>query len=60
MGLFEEHEIPWDRLAFPVMRKTLELFFEDRRSGRFRSHSGDIIVNPADRANPEIRFVSTP
>lgn len=59
VGLFEEHEIPWERLAFPVMRKTLELFFEDRRSGRFRSHSGDIIVNPADRANPEIRFVST-
>lgn len=28
--LFTETEIPWDDLAFPTIRKTLELFFADR------------------------------
>jgi len=28
--LFSESEIPWDDLAFPTIRKTLELFFADR------------------------------
>jgi len=27
--LFAESEIPWDELAFPTIRKTLELFFAD-------------------------------
>jgi 8-oxo-dGTP pyrophosphatase MutT (NUDIX family) len=38
--LFAEHEIPWDELAFPTIRTTLELFFADRRKvlegGRLR------------------------
>lgn len=57
--LFREDEIPWDELAFPVMRKTLELYFEDRRSGRFRSHVGDILFNPEDRFRPGYRIVSS-
>jgi ADP-ribose pyrophosphatase YjhB (NUDIX family) len=28
--MFSENEIPWDDLAFPTIRKTLELFFADR------------------------------
>ena len=28
--LFSEQDIPWDDLAFPTIRKTLELFFADR------------------------------
>ncbi len=28
--MFEEHQIPWDELAFPTIRLTLELFFADR------------------------------
>jgi hypothetical protein len=35
--LFAEQDIPWDDLAFPTIRKTLELFFADRvkmREGR--------------------------
>lgn len=28
--LFTEGDIPWDDLAFPTIRKTLELFFADR------------------------------
>ncbi len=41
-ALFDEANIPWDRLAFPVIRKTLECFFDDRRNGRFRLHTGSI------------------
>lgn len=28
--MFEQDRIPWDELAFPTIRKTLELFFADR------------------------------
>ncbi len=45
--LFAEHEIPWDDLAFPTIRKTLELFFADcvqvREGGRFGFHHHDIV-----------------
>ena len=40
--LFHEHEIPWDQLAFRTVRRTLEHFFEDRRSGSFSLHEGEI------------------
>ena len=42
-GLFDEAEIPWDEIAFRTTKKTLELFFEDRRAGAgFGFHSLDI------------------
>ena len=41
-ALFSREQIPWDELAFPVMRKTLELYFEDKDRGRFRTHSGEV------------------
>jgi ADP-ribose pyrophosphatase YjhB (NUDIX family) len=48
--LFAEHEIPWDDLAFPTIRTTLELFFADRarmreggkEGGNYGFHSRDI------------------
>ena len=40
--LFREDEIPWDELAFRTVRLTLELFFEDRRSGTYGTHVADI------------------
>jgi ADP-ribose pyrophosphatase YjhB (NUDIX family) len=40
--LFREDEIPWDELAFRTVRRTLELFFEDRRKGSFSVHAADI------------------
>lgn len=57
--LFSESEIPWDELAFPVMRKTLELFFEDRNAGRFRGHSGDIRYNREAGTGPLYTMAST-
>lgn len=44
--LFAEHEIPWDDLAFPTIRTTLELFFADRKrvreGGSYGFHTRDI------------------
>ena len=40
--LFREDEIPWDEMAFPVVTKTLELYFADRKAGGFRLKIGDI------------------
>lgn len=44
--LFLEEEIPWDDLAFPTIRKTLQLFFEERRLGVFNVHVTDIVRAP--------------
>ena len=45
--LFAEHEIPWDELAFPTIRTTLELFFavrvKLREGGSYGFHSVDIV-----------------
>ena len=41
--LFGETEIPWDMLAFPVIRETLRKYYEDRSNGRFLFHIGDIL-----------------
>ncbi len=44
--LFEESEIPWDALAFPVIAETLKLYFADRANGGFGPHMGDIVRAP--------------
>lgn len=36
--LFEEHEIPWDRLAFASIETALALYFADRGAGAFATH----------------------
>ncbi|NPU95439.1 MAG: NUDIX hydrolase [Gammaproteobacteria bacterium] len=40
--LFEEHEIPWQDLAFPTVARTLQFFFADRRAGEFPVRVEDI------------------
>ena len=40
--LVREDEVPWSELAFPVMQRTLNLFFEDRRRGEYGRHMFDI------------------
>ena len=42
VALFREGDIPWNELAFPVIRETLKLFFLDRQSGCFIHRVGDI------------------
>jgi len=48
--LFEEEAIPWEEIAFPVIRETLALYYRDRRNGDFSLRSGDIV-----RTNGDIR-----
>jgi ADP-ribose pyrophosphatase YjhB (NUDIX family) len=43
VALFGAAEIPWEQIAFPVVRETLRLYFQDRADGGFRLHSGDIV-----------------
>jgi ADP-ribose pyrophosphatase YjhB (NUDIX family) len=47
VALFTEDQIPWDELAFPTIRTTLELFFADRikvrEGGSFGFHSQAIV-----------------
>jgi ADP-ribose pyrophosphatase YjhB (NUDIX family) len=45
--LFEEHEIPWDELAFPVVRLTLERYFQDIKAEHFPVHVENITRHPA-------------
>ncbi len=34
-GLYAEDQIPWDEIAFPVVRETLKEYFEDVRQGHY-------------------------
>ena len=40
--LFDEDEIPWDDLSFPVVETTLKHFFEDVKRGTFPFHIDDV------------------
>lgn len=42
VALFEEKDIPWHEMAFPVMTQTLKHFFSDRKNGVFQLHRGVI------------------
>lgn len=44
--LFSETEIPWDEIAFATVRRTLNLYFSDRRAGEYRFHIGTIEPMP--------------
>lgn len=37
--LFDEHQIPWNEIAFPVMTKTLQCYFRDREHKSFPVHN---------------------
>ena len=50
--LFRESEIPWDKLAFPVVTETLRHFFADLPADEFPVRTQDIII---DRSRDPIR-----
>lgn len=43
--LYSETEIPWNKLAFPVISETLKLYYRDKRAGDFRVRNGEIYRN---------------
>ena len=42
VGWFEEADIPWDELAFPMIREGLRLYLADRRRGHHPVRTGEI------------------
>ncbi len=48
--LFRENDIPWEEMAFPVIEKTLGLFFKDRKAGAFPFHMEDIQPENLDKS----------
>lgn len=42
--LFDEQDIPWQKLAFPVIQKTLECFFADRSTNDFKVRNLSYLV----------------
>jgi ADP-ribose pyrophosphatase YjhB (NUDIX family) len=62
VALYEEKDIPWGEIAFPVIEQTLRLYYADRRAGRFGIHTGDIIRHsrPDDYKTYETRLLKKP
>lgn len=46
VDLYDEADVPWNELAFPVVRETLERYFEERVHGCFGVHQGDLVRTP--------------
>ncbi len=44
--LFDEQDVPWDDLAFPVIGQTLKAYFSDRQTGQFPLHYEDVRYRP--------------
>lgn len=54
--LFTQSQIPWDELAFPVVRSTLEQYFIDRSENRFPVRMFDVHYDNSRRI--QIRLIS--
>ncbi len=50
--LFEESEVPWPQLAFPVVANTLRHYFADRRRGDYPVRMEDIRIERRPRRMP--------
>ncbi len=51
--LFREQEVPWDELAFPVIRYTLEHYYSERSGGNFTLHTRNVIIDRAHKTQRE-------
>lgn len=45
VGLFREHDVPWDNIAFPAVAATLRQYFRDLRAGSFSLRLADILLD---------------
>ncbi|MEM1113585.1 MAG: zinc ribbon domain-containing protein [Pseudomonadota bacterium] len=48
-GLYHEGEVPWDDIAFPVVRESLREFFQDARDGSYPIRISEIKRTPERR-----------
>lgn len=46
VGLFDESDIPWKDLAFPVVHEALMRYYESREQRHYRVHLADIVSRP--------------
>ncbi|MBH0185222.1 MAG: NUDIX hydrolase [Nitrospira sp.] len=44
--LFPLAEIPWDHIAFPVVRDALKRYVDDSKTGRFQLHLASLSDRP--------------
>ncbi len=56
-GLFDEHDIVWDQLAFPSVYLTLRNFFADRSRGQLGVHVSDVTGSAWQPLAREVRPV---
>ena len=42
VALMDESDIPWQEIAFPVIKDSLEIYFEDKKKNSFTLHYGDM------------------
>tara|TARA_B110001454_G_scaffold6237_1_gene5873 strand:- start:1251 stop:1841 length:591 start_codon:yes stop_codon:yes gene_type:complete len=56
VALFHQHEIPWDNIAFPVVKSTLELYFLDFAAQSFPVRMFD--VHHGEKRNITTRLIS--
>lgn len=47
--LFTGEEIPWDQLAFPIVRDTIEFYLEDRKTNIFPVRVKDVLYKPKNK-----------
>jgi hypothetical protein len=55
--LFAEHEIPWNEIAFAVVRNTLENYFADLKTGEYPVRMFDVTYSPERKV--DIALVSS-
>lgn len=55
--LFQEQEMPWDDIAFPVITETLKLYFKDRQEGVFKVHTGNMILRHPDKREFDVTLL---
>lgn len=55
VALMGEKDVPWHEIAFPVIRESLELYFEDKQNNNFPLHYG-VMRRPAGRDYEVVRY----
>ena len=57
VALFDEEDIPWNELAFPVIKTGLELYLENRREGHFPFRMIDIVRHDDTNQTLEVSVI---
>lgn len=50
VNLFEEEEIPWQQLAFPIVHDTIKFYLADRKTNNFPVRVREILYQPNNKS----------